>query len=88
MGGITGPALAFWQAGSALISMARKTGGSPSNFTVPVIEPAVAESTIAVGGGGPEDSLDSFLLQPVVMKSVAHSARTADRSFKKTIPFS
>ena len=69
--------------------MGRNTGGAPSNFTLPVIEPAVAGSTTAVGGGGPEDSLGSFLLQPMMAtKSVTHSARTADRRLNKTIPFS
>ena len=49
----------------------------------------MAGLTTAVGGGGPEGSLDFFLLQPMLaMKSVAHSAKTADRSLKKTIPFS
>src|SRR5690348_986179 len=65
MGGITGDGFAFTQVGSALISMGRKTGGSPSNFTVPVIDPEVDASTTAVGGGGSEDSLD-FLLQPMM----------------------
>ena len=37
--GITGEGLAFTQVGSALISMGRNTGGAPSNFTLPVIEP-------------------------------------------------
>ncbi len=78
--------LACTQAASADMSMGLKTGGAPSSFTVPEIEPAVAGSTTAVGAGGAAGSSDSFLLQPMMTKAM-QSDRMRGRVFKRENSF-
>jgi hypothetical protein len=56
--------------------MARKMAARPSNFTEPVIEPAVAVSTTAVGAGISGDPSGSFFLQPMIPKRRANNKAT------------
>src|SRR6516225_10554223 len=82
-GGVTGRGFACTQAASALMSIGRKTGGVPSNFTVPAIEPAVTESTTAVGSDGCASR--GFLLHPSNTESEKRKqADGAKRIFKRS----